>query len=201
MPAAGVGRRMGGTVPKQYLKIEGVTVLERTINRLLLCPPIVHIFVVLHPQDSFGSQLLAAYGDAVTRVAGGSERSGSVFNGLLAIRSRASADDWVMVHDAARPCVRCEDIDRLLQAVKHHAVGGLLAEPVADTLKKADARLSVRSTLARDDLWRAYTPQVFKFGLLYAAMESAQRGRLRITDESSALELAGYAPLLVEKSP
>lgn len=201
VPAAGVGRRMGGFIPKQYLRWQGLTILELTINRLFQCPGVEHIFVVLHCDDHFGRRLLATYEDRITVVAGGRQRVESVCNGLLAIKSLASQDDWVMVHDAARPCVRPTDVSKLSDAVKQHPVGGLLGAPVADTLKRVDHLGAVEATVSRDSLWRAYTPQIFRFGLLYSAIDEARRVGRTITDESSAIELAGYAPLLVEGHP
>jgi len=201
VPAAGVGRRMGGFIPKQYLRWQGLTILELTINRLFQCPGVEHILVVLHRDDYFGRSLLEAYEDRITVVAGGQERVGSVYNGLFAIESVAFQDDWVMVHDAVRPCVRSTDVSKLLNAVQHHPVGGLLGAPVADTLKRADQRFAVETTVSRERLWLAYTPQIFRFGLLYSAMQEARRVGRTITDESSAVELAGYAPVLVEGHP
>ena len=198
IPAAGIGRRMESSIPKQHLNITGSTILELTIQRLMQCPEITRIILVLSPDDQHSHQLLQRYGDLLTVVAGGLERSDSVLNGLSAIRSRAQDDDWVVVHDAARPCVRPGDINKLFREIKNHAVGGLLGSPVADTLKRATSDDCVESTVSRNKLWRAYTPQVFRFGLLYKSMQESKRMGRPITDESSAVELAGYSPLLIE---
>ena len=198
VPAAGVGRRAGGAVPKQYQQLAGATVLEQTLLRLFACSDISHIYVPLHPEDKIGTSLLSGWQERVTILSGGAERADSVFNALTAFKTKADEDDWVLVHDAARPCLRPEDIEQLLKTIKNHPVGGLLGVPVADTLKLADADQRVQRTLSRDNLWRAYTPQIFRFGKLYQAMENALKKGLLITDEASALEVEGHAPLLVQ---
>jgi 2-C-methyl-D-erythritol 4-phosphate cytidylyltransferase len=198
VPAAGVGSRMGKSIPKQYLELAGLTILERSIQRLFSCAAINHIFVILHADDHYGLSLLAQFKERVTIIAGGAQRADSVFQGLLAIQADAAFDDWVLIHDAARPCLRPTDVNLLLTALQDHQVGGLLGEPVTDTLKQIRTDRTIQVTVSRESLWRAFTPQVFKFGLLFPAMEQALQQGLAITDEASAMEIGGYSPLMVE---
>jgi len=192
---------MGGQLPKQYLALAGLTILEHTIRRLFQCVSVEHVYVVLHPDDQYGKQLLRSFGSRITVVAGGAERADSVLNGLLALQGLAADNDWALIHDAARPCFHPSDVNRLMLALADHKVGGLLGVPVADTLKRVRSDLTVESTVPRDKLWRAYTPQVFRYGLLVEAMNWAQQSGQSITDEASAVEASGHAPLMVEGSP
>ncbi len=198
VPAAGIGRRMGGEVPKQYLELVGRRVIDHTLQRLLEHALIERVYVALSAEDPYWPQCDYAADPRVVRVAGGEERCHSVLNALRELRSAAAADDWVLVHDAARPCLSAGDLDRLITSLKGHPVGGLLGVPVQDTLKRVSPSGEVETTLPRSDLWQAYTPQMFRLGLLADSLAVAlQRGEL-VTDDASALELAGYSPLMVE---
>lgn len=208
--AAGRGRRMGTAIAKQYLPLAGSTVIEQTLQRLASHPRVAGLMVVLDADeltmaDSQWSALKLSRRGALPvplhTVAGGAERYASVDNGLRALTELIAADDWVMVHDAARPCLRHQDIDRLLQGLSEHPVGGLLAAPVADTMKRSDANGEVVETVNRESLWRALTPQMFRLGALRAALQQAAERGLTVTDEASAMELAGSRPLLVEGHP
>ncbi len=198
VPAAGVGRRMGGEVPKQYLELQGRRVIDHTLQRLLEHPLIEAAYVALSPHDGYWPQCDFAVDPRVVRVDGGEERCHSVLNALRSLQSVAEPDDWVLVHDAARPCLGAADLDRLITTLEGHPVGGLLGVPVQDTLKRVTPDGEVETTVSRSDLWQAYTPQMFRLGLLADALAQAlQQGEL-VTDDASALELAGYSPLMVE---
>jgi 2-C-methyl-D-erythritol 2,4-cyclodiphosphate synthase/2-C-methyl-D-erythritol 4-phosphate cytidylyltransferase len=257
MPAAGVGRRFGEALPKQYVELCGRTVLEWALAPFLGDSQCAGIVVAISPEDRYFADVsrrlnaesmpLAASpqgksrGDArrtapdstqqsrltdggpaakrgesgpltvdgsrsearvqpLATVQGGAERSHSVRNALRALEQHAGPNDWVLVHDAARPCLPPRDLDALLTKIEHHAVGGLLATRAADTLKRAADDLSVNQTVDRSDLWRALTPQMFRYSLLCQALDSAiAHGRLP-TDEAQAIEWAGQQPVLVEGS-
>jgi 2-C-methyl-D-erythritol 4-phosphate cytidylyltransferase len=199
VPAAGASRRVGGPVPKQYLKLLGRSVLEWSLRALLDHPAIEGGVVVLADGDEEWTGLPATLRGRVTTAAGGRERCDSVLSGLRALPG--GDDDWVLVHDAARPCVDPRDLSRLIEACHDDAVGGLLAVPVADTLKRAGDRQRVATTVAREGLWRAQTPQMFRHAPLRAALEQALAAGEKPGDEATAMERAGHAPLLVEGSP
>jgi len=201
VPAAGAGRRMGGPIPKQYLQLAGRTVLEHSLGRLLDHPRIVGLCVALSPEDERWADTAYAADPRVLRAVGGAERCDSVLNALEALRARAREEDWVLVHDAARPCLRRDDLDRLITRLENHPVGGLLGMPVRDTMKRADAAGRVMATVERNGLWHAYTPQMFRLGPLRQALLAARERDLQVTDDASAMELAGHAPLLVEGRP
>ena len=197
LPAAGIGTRMGGDTPKQYLEIAGTTLLEHSLRALLACEQINTVVVPLHPDDSH-AQDIALLGDArVRRVGGGAERADSVLAGLVALSREADDGDWVLVHDAARPCVSCAAIERLIAAVLGSGCGGILAQPVVDTVKQATPEGRVSATLDRGTLWRAQTPQMFRLGELRDALQRSLEEGLAITDEASAMELSGYPVQLV----
>ncbi|MEP0201709.1 MAG: 2-C-methyl-D-erythritol 4-phosphate cytidylyltransferase [Halioglobus sp.] len=201
IPAAGIGQRMGEAKPKQYLSILGCTLLEHSLRPLLASPALDKIVVVLQPDDPYVDALPLLRDERVLRAPGGNQRSDSVLNGLALLQDMASQDDWVLVHDAARPCVKPQDLDRLLSAVLDSGVGGLLAEPVRDTVKRADQQAQVTGTLDRNGLWRAQTPQMFRLGQLAQALNKARQDRCAVTDEAMAMEQAGYPVQLVEGSP
>lgn len=202
IPAAGSGSRMAASIPKQYLPLRGKSVLQHTLERLLDHPRLRAVVLVLAPDDAHWPRLDAQYQDRPLITAeGGAERAHSVLNGLRALAGPAAAEDWVLVHDAARPCIRREDIDRLLERLGDHPVGGLLGLPVADTMKRADRDGNVIETVDRQQLWRALTPQMFRHGALLQALQQAlERGDL-VTDESAAMEIAGHRPRMVEGHP
>ncbi len=198
VPAAGVGRRMGSAGPKQYLPLGGKTILQHTLDRLLSFPLIEHIWLPVGVEDPYWPEYQADYHSRVTAVAGGQERADSVLNALNEINAHADDHDWVLVHDAARPCIRMSDLVKLVEELANDEVGGLLAVPVADTLKRSDAGNRVTSTVDRNLLWRAFTPQMFRFGLLYRGLQDALAQDFKVTDEASAIEFLGYKPRLVE---
>jgi 2-C-methyl-D-erythritol 4-phosphate cytidylyltransferase len=254
MPAAGVGRRFGENIPKQYAELHGRTVMEWSMAPFLYDSRCLGVVVVLGHGDAYwptvaarlpdvtgatrasGANIAAALADA-TRVAeraaertggadtegftdpglslptvpavtlpkvitatGGGERSHSVRNGLAALSGRAASDDWVLVHDAARPCVSRQDVDRLLDRVQSHAVGGILAAPAADTLKRAGESKEIIQTIDRTSLWRALTPQMFRYTRLCEALDRAHADGRTPTDEAQALEWTGERPIVVEGS-
>jgi len=199
--AAGRGSRMGAAVPKQYLPLAGRSVLEHTLLRLASHPRIAGLMVVLDADDPCWPTLNPVLPVPLHTAVGGAERYASVDNGLRALQPFTDARDWVLVHDAARPCLRHEDIDRLLARLDDHPVGGLLAAPVADTMKRSDANGEVIETVDRARLWRALTPQMFRIGALRAAIQAALSAGHPITDEASAIELSGARPQLVEGHP
>jgi 2-C-methyl-D-erythritol 4-phosphate cytidylyltransferase len=198
VPAAGVGRRMGSATPKQYLSLNGRAVIERTLETLLTCPHLEAVYVALSPEDDWWPQLKIARDPRVVRVDGGVERCDSVLNALQVMQSAAAREDWVLVHDAARPCLRPEDLDSLIQRLREHPVGGLLGVPVRDTMKRTGTDNRVSDTVSRDSLWHAYTPQMFRLGVLLQALEQARAKGVAVTDDASAIELAGMTPLMIE---
>lgn len=199
VPAAGAGKRFGSTLPKQYLLLAGLPVMSRTLSCLSVIPGLQHLVVAVAPDDARARELPLARPDRITWVSGGAERSDSVLAGLLALTAAGAADsDWVLVHDVARPLLRVADVQRLVAAVVDHPVGGLLAMPVRDTMKRADAAGAVEATVPRELLWHALTPQLFRLGLLREALQSALADGVPVTDEASAVERLGLRPLLVE---
>lgn len=197
VPAAGIGARMNSDMPKQYLTLQGATVIAHTLKRLAQLPSLSATVVALHPDDRHWSSRGPELREGLMTCTGGQERALSVLNGLHALAGLARDEDWVLVHDAVRPCVRVSDIEAMLLELETHPVGGLLGVPVSSTLKLANVNRDVVTTLPRDDMWQASTPQAFRYGLLREVLEQAvARGEL-VTDEAGAMELAGYSPRLV----
>ncbi len=185
-------------MPKQYLQLGGRSVIELTLSRLLNHPRIQAVAVALGRDDAWWPDTEFADHPRVIRAEGGVERCHSVLSGLGALDGRAGEQDWVLVHDAARPCVRRLDIDRMMDELAEHPVGGLLGVPVRDTMKRTDNHLAVRKTISRDGLWHAFTPQMFRFTRLRDALQAALDQGSLVTDEAGAMELAGMAPVMVE---
>lgn len=200
VPAAGLGLRTGRDMPKQYVPLAGKPMLRWTLERLLAHPDVYGAMVVLAADDGRWSGWTAVAGKPVLTAIGGAGRAASVRAGLAALADRVDASDWVLVHDAARPCVSVTEIDALLVAGRAHPVGALLALPVADTLKQADARGGSIGSLPREQTWRALTPQMFRYAELCAALDRAQAESAAITDEAGAFERLGRHPLLVRGS-
>lgn len=200
LPAAGAGRRFGGPVPKQYLPLRGRLVIEHSLAVFVEHPLIAGGVIALSPEDEWWQETAYVGHQAVKRVAGGAERSDSVANALAALAGQAADDDWVLVHDAARPCLTAADLDRLLAALIDEPVGALLAVPMHDTVKVAEDAFGARveRTLPRQQLWRAFTPQAFRLGQLREALTYCQARGIAITDDASAMEQLGLRPLLVE---
>ena len=201
VPAAGVGRRMRQQCPKQYLDLLGKTILERTLDRLLGHAGLSGVVVAISEGDAYWPEIAARYQDERLHVAaGGKERCDSVLNALISLKQFARDDDWVLVHDAARPCLSDGDLNTLITRLQHDEVGGILGVPVADTLKRvSDDNIDV--TVDRSGLWRALTPQMFRLGLLSQTLSAAIDEGVSVTDESSAIEWAGYNSKMVEGSP
>jgi 2-C-methyl-D-erythritol 4-phosphate cytidylyltransferase len=197
VPAAGLGARMGDLMPKQYLPLAGQPMIAHALNTLCASPEITTVFVVLAPDDTlFHSYDWSRFGDKLQPLyCGGEMRTDTVLNGLLA--SEIEADDWVLVHDAARPCLTPAQLTKLIAELRDDAVGGLLAVPMADTLKRADDHDRILRTESRERLWQAQTPQMFRAGLLTRALR--QRGSF--TDDASAVEALGLQPKLVLSEP
>jgi len=199
LPAAGVGKRMQADCPKQYLPLLNRTVIEQTLATFLEHPKIEAVVVVLGQSDAYWPELSLASHSKIRRAAGGKERFHSVLNGLRLLAQEANESDWVLVHDAARPCLRQTDLDRLLSELGDDEVGGLLALPVRDTMKRAtEAGNEVSETVDREGLWHALTPQMFRLGALQRAIEHCIEEGFDITDDASAMELVGLKPKLVE---
>ncbi|MEP4148573.1 MAG: 2-C-methyl-D-erythritol 4-phosphate cytidylyltransferase [Halioglobus sp.] len=199
IPAAGIGSRMSAAIPKQYLRIAGKTLLEHSVDTLLRTPGVCSVTVALHPDDTFANDLSIFADPRVSRVTGGDARADSVLAALRAVPGRPG--DWVLVHDAARPGLQVADVMRLVEAVTAKGEGGILAEPLVDTVKRADAQGRVESTLDRTSLWRAQTPQMFRLDELISALLAAAEDGHAVTDEASAMELAGQPVLLIPGSP
>jgi 2-C-methyl-D-erythritol 4-phosphate cytidylyltransferase len=197
VPAAGSGSRFGSSIPKQYLPLAGRPLLHHTLRRLAAEPRIEQVFVVLAPSDADFRTI--DWSGLAARIqplyCGGDTRAASVYNGLVAARDAIGGDDWVLVHDAARPCLSAEALGRLIGEVGDDAAGGLLAVPVADTLKRADGDTRVETTERREGLWQAQTPQMFRYGALVEAL--GRSGAATVTDEASAVERLGLKPRLV----
>lgn len=201
IPAAGVGARMQADRPKQYLSLAGKTVIEHTLSCFTSHPAVAGIVVAVSVGDPYWQAMASRFTDAIYPVPGGAERSGSVLNGLSYLRDGLQLPDktQVLVHDAARPCLAHDDMNKLLSAGINHADGALLAMPVRDTMKRAVAgERCVARTEDRENLWHALTPQMAELGVLAGALESALRHDVEITDEASALEYIGLQPMLVE---
>ena len=210
IPAAGVGKRMGSKIPKQYLPLAGKTVLEQTLNVFIQHPDISGIVLAVTEGDPYWQELSANYNQAhchqekakpVIIASGGQERCYSVLNALNELSLYASDNDWALVHDAARPCLTSNDIDQLITKLSDSTAGGLLGLPMADTVKRCDKQQNVTATVDRSELWRALTPQMFPLKLLKDALTYAIENNALVTDEASAIELQGLKPKIIEGQP
>ena len=210
IPAAGVGSRMNSNIPKQYLKVHGKTILEHTVSRFSSLPSLAGILIVVSETDLYWDSLASNFlkqsqskGIPLLSTFGGSERSNTVLKGLsyLLNEEKLDSSQWVMVHDAARPCVREQDLLQLLASRERiDASGSILASPVRDTLKLSDQNNSILATQSREDLWQAQTPQLFQLGTLHKVLNQAIEDNVVITDEASAMEYAQKKVHLVEGS-
>ncbi len=196
VPAAGVGTRMGASQPKQYLSVLGKTVMEHTLEKLLSEQRIEKIVVALSKEDQYWKSLNVFNNSRIDVTEGGKERADSVHNGLNFLASVCQPNDWVLVHDVARPCLPLNDLGKLIDQLQDDSVGGILAIPVSDTIKQVDGD-SISDTVDRSRLWHALTPQMFRFDVLRQALEKGV-GVFDITDEASAVEFAGFKPRVVE---
>ncbi|MEQ1739120.1 MAG: 2-C-methyl-D-erythritol 4-phosphate cytidylyltransferase [Methyloglobulus sp.] len=199
VPAAGVGKRMNADRPKQYLELAGKTVIEHTLSRLLQANVFSAVAVAISAEDPYWPELEIAEDNLIITAPGGKERADSVLSGLKAIREKANDNDWVLVHDAARPCLTTGDIHLLIDTLVNDDVGGILALSSHDTLKNVQG-CDILGTMDRRLIWRALTPQMFRYGMLKTALEEAE-GNPAVTDEASALELKGLRPKIVEGRP
>jgi 2-C-methyl-D-erythritol 4-phosphate cytidylyltransferase len=200
VPAAGIGSRMQAECPKQYLLLDDKPVLQHTLERLACHPDIAGIVVAIAENDRWWPDLQASLqlDCELLVVQGGVQRADSVLNALSVLSSHLSTDPWLLVHDAARPCLRLSDIDTMLQCLTNDDVGGILGVPLTDTVKRVGASNRIEQTVCRQGLWRAATPQMFRLQRLFAALTSAIEQGLTITDEASAIEFTGMQPKLVE---
>jgi 2-C-methyl-D-erythritol 4-phosphate cytidylyltransferase len=199
VPAAGVGKRMQADRPKQYLPLGGETVIEQTLSRLLNAAVFSKVCIAISEEDPYWPELpVATHADVIT-APGGKERADSVLSALRALDGLADEQDWVLVHDAARPCLTSADIHLLIDVLRDDPVGGILALPSHDTLKQARGGV-IEGSVDRRWVWRALTPQMFRYGMLRDALRRTA-GDPAITDEASALELLGFSPKIVEGRP
>jgi 2-C-methyl-D-erythritol 4-phosphate cytidylyltransferase len=205
IPAAGVGKRMGANIPKQYLPLAGKTILEQTLSVFLQHPKISGVVLAITQGDPYWQELYRDLSDDDTDkiivADGGEERCYSVLNALTELQTYADDEDWVLVHDAARPCLKASDIDCLIEQLSHTSDGGLLGLPMADTVKRCDENEQVLATVDRRHLWRALTPQMFPLQCLKQALQQAIDTDALVTDDASAMELQGYTPQMIEGHP
>jgi 2-C-methyl-D-erythritol 4-phosphate cytidylyltransferase len=200
IPAAGVGARMGASMPKQYARVAGKPMVRHVLDTFAETEAITHTFAVVSGNDAYIEEVMRdgpALAGRVTIVRdGGASRRESVLNGLLAMRPQVADDEWVLVHDAARPGLTRDLIARLITSLQDDEVGGLLALPIVDTLKRSDSNGRSSATMSRERLWAAQTPQMFRYGLLRKALE----GTVDVTDEAGAIEALGLSPRLIAGS-
>ncbi len=197
VPAAGVGKRMQADRPKQYLALNGVTVIEQTLTRLLHVSQLSAVVVAISKEDPYWPQLTIAKNPRIHTAAGGKERADSVLSALAALADRAADDDWVLVHDAARPCITQSDVELLIHTLATHDVGGILALASHDTLKAVSEDLLINETVDRSKIWRALTPQMFRYRALKDALQEAADKGWVMTDDASAMELQGKQPKII----
>lgn len=199
VPAAGIGNRMNHALPKQYLPIHQKPILAHTLSVICQMPQLHQVIIPLHPRDQYWQRLIQLPFNNIVTVAGGQLRDDSVMNALEYIKKEAKPQDWVLVHDAVRPCVTIKGLTALFTQIQNDHIGGLWGVPVRDTLKKVDEG-KARTTVSRADLWHAQTPQIFRFEPLYQSLLQAKHDKIEITDEASAIEHAGYHPKMVRGS-
>ena len=200
VPAAGSGRRFGAAIPKQYLLLHGATVLEHSLRLLLGIAQLERIVVAVDPADERWRELAVFADPRIEVVDGGDERCHSVLNGLQRLARTGPTPEWVLVHDVARPCCPATDIERLMTQLERHPVGGLLAVPVSDTVKRVDGARQIVETIDRTWLWRAQTPQLFRHRLLLDALSHCLGLGMNVTDEAQAIEALGWEAQVVEGS-
>jgi 2-C-methyl-D-erythritol 4-phosphate cytidylyltransferase len=200
IPAAGTSTRMKADKPKQYIALADQPILQRVVNLFSAHPDVEKVVVVLHAKDRWWPSLQLSHPEKVLTAIGGQERVHSVLLGLQFLTDYADKNDFILVHDAARPCLQAKDITLLMSELKNHDVGGLFGLPVVDTLKKVNEKNEVEKTISREQLWHAQTPQCFRYALLKSSIEKALSGNEMITDESSAIEYAGFKPKMITGS-
>jgi len=197
VPAAGVGKRMQADRPKQYLELNGTTVIEQTLSRLLQVKQLSAVIVAISKEDPYWPNLEISKNQRILTAAGGKERADSVLSALNSIADIAAKDDWVLVHDAARPCITQSDVELLIQKLTSHEVGGILALASHDTLKAVNEDLAINDTVDRSKIWRALTPQMFRYRALKNALQEAADKGWVMTDDASAMELQGKHPKII----
>ena len=203
IPAAGTSQRMGAEVPKQYLPLCDTTVIEASISCFLRHPKVSGVVVALHAEDQYWNNLAVVRHEKIHTVIGGATRAASVHNAINYLENTpAEEHDFILVHDAARPCLRYEDVDVLMQKLEQDDVGGILASPASDTLKlveqNSDSKNIISKTLDRSMIWKAFTPQMFRLGVLKKALSQCEKNNIAVTDEASAIEALGLEIQLVE---
>lgn len=198
VPAAGIGQRMASDTPKQYLPLAGRCVLAQSLQTFAAWGKLRGACIALHPDDRHYDDIATQIPIECGRVAGGERRIDSVCSGMLALRDDAADDDWVLVHDAVRPCLSLTDLQGLVDTLADDPIGGLLAARSNDTLKRDDGHGRVERTENRDTIWCAQTPQMFRYGPLLSALTQAIENQVSYGDESAAMEAAGHRPRLIE---
>lgn len=198
VPAAGVGARMNANKPKQYLQLNDKTILEHTLQRILMVPHLAGVVVVIDKDDCYWNTLPISKHLLIHAIEGGVLRANSVLNGLHYLADKVDAQDWILVHDAARPCITLDSISLLCSTLETSEVGGILALPVSDTLKQVAEKNIIQTTVDRHSLWHAQTPQMFRYKLLRDCLMQAMARHETITDESSAVEICGFMSHVVE---
>lgn len=198
VPAAGIGTRMQSSRPKQYLALEDKTVIEHTLAQLASHPRIIGIVVAIANNDSWWSELTFDFSCLLYVAEGGKHRADSVLSAIKTLATKVDNDPWLLVHDAARPCLRHEDIDAMLDSLCEHQVGGVLGMPITDTVKRCDDMNTILHTVERANLWRAVTPQMFRLQTLKKALQEAKKQGITVTDEAGAVERCGLSAIMVE---
>lgn len=198
VPAAGTGKRFGSTTPKQYLPLHDATVIEHSLSLLLSVERLEHIVVVVHPDDQRWREFDIFSDPRIDIAIGGDERYHSVLNGLQFVQEKYGASEWALVHDVARPCCLRSDIEKLIHQLEHHPVGGILATPASDTIKRVDSARQIEETIDRSWLWQAQTPQLFRLRLLLDALNHCVGMGMTVTDEAQAIEAFGWQAQVVE---
>jgi 2-C-methyl-D-erythritol 4-phosphate cytidylyltransferase len=203
IPGAGIGRRMGADIPKQYSKINGVPVFHHSLGKICICRDIYRVIAGISEDDLLWRMDPYQHPRFLGAFIGGQNRSDTVFNGLKDLLEYRQADtnDWVVVHDAARPCIGENDIDCLISEARSNGVGAVLGAKIVDTVKKTDDMGKVIETVNRNGFWRAFTPQVFRIGPLMDALDYAVKAGVQVTDECMAMEYAGHSPVMVQGDP
>ena len=207
VPAAGTGSRVGADIPKQYISIHHKTILEHTLGKLLDCKLFSGMVVAISSEDNYFQDLPLSKHKDITTVYGGADRCDSVLAALDYLTTITDGNDWVLVHDAARPCVSINDIHSMVEQLRQHPVGGILGIPVRDTMKRLSNNeiaesgiLEIEKTECRENMWHALTPQMFRIEILHKALIHCRNQNLVVTDESSAIEQSGMKPVIIEGS-
>lgn len=199
IPAAGIGKRMGVDIPKQYITVCDKAIIEHTVEKFTSRNDLQGILVALSNSDQHWSTLELSKNNKITTVTGGEERYKSVYNALCSLKNKAGDDDWILVHDAVRPCITTSEIDQFIADLDHlNGIGGILALPCFETMKKANTNHEIEETIDRKFIWHAQTPQMFRYKKLFLAIEKIMNENIFITDEAMAMELAGYKPILIQ---